>query len=105
VKWVCNDWSACQSDGTQSRFCVNNGTHEQRLAEFLHAVRIIYASTMSREALSYRSQRGMLDKDEQMALLVQRVSGLRCGDLFFPHIAGVGISFNSYASSRFFAIK
>ena len=30
---------------------------------------------MGREALLYRAQRGLLDRDEQMALLVQRVSG------------------------------
>lgn len=80
----------------ESIFCVNNGTQEQRLKEFLRAVRSIYASAMSREALAYRAQRGVLDKDEQMALIVQRVSGVKYENLFFPQLAGVGISFNSY---------
>jgi hypothetical protein len=81
----------------ESVFCVNQGTHEERLEAFLGAVRHVYASTMSREALAYRAKRGVLDRDEQMALLVQRVSGMQCGDLFFPHLAGVGVSYNSYA--------
>ena len=51
----------------------------ERLEDFLSAVRTIYASTMSEKALRYRAQRGLLDRDEQMALLVQRVSGAMHG--------------------------
>jgi len=80
----------------ESIFCVNNGTKEQRLEEFLKAVRVIYASTMSEEALAYRARRNVLDMDEQMALLVQRVSGTRYENIFMPQLAGVGFSYNSY---------
>jgi len=38
----------------------------------------------------------MLSKDEQMALLVQRVSGDMHNRLFFPQVAGVGYSYNPY---------
>jgi len=55
---------------------------------------------MSEKALSYRAQRGILDRDEQMSLLVQRVSGALYGRLFFPQIAGVGFSFNPYVWSE-----
>ncbi len=79
-----------------SVFCVNQGSREKRLEEFLHAVRTIYASTMSEEALRYRARRGLLARDEQMALLVMRVSGSAYGHLFYPQIAGVGFSFNPY---------
>jgi len=51
---------------------------------------------MSEEALVYRKERGILHKDEQMALLVQRVSGARNGALYFPHVAGVALSQNPY---------
>jgi hypothetical protein len=37
-----------------------------------------------------------LDQDEQMSLLVQRVSGGRYDNLFFPQIAGVALSRNPY---------
>jgi KaiC/GvpD/RAD55 family RecA-like ATPase len=80
----------------QSVFCANQGTPGDRLDTFIAAVRKVYASTMSKEALMYRAQRGLLDRDEQMALLVQRVSGAVYDDLFFPQIAGVGFSFNPY---------
>ena len=84
----------------ESVFCVNQGPRQKRLDDFLSAVRTIYASTMSEKALLYRAQRGMLEQDEQMALLVQRVSGAMHKDLFFPQLAGVGLSFNPYVWSK-----
>lgn len=80
----------------ESVFCSNQGTKEQRLQAFLDAVRRIYASAMSEEALTYRARRGALEQDEQMALLIQRVSGKPYGDFFFPQLAGVGLSYNPY---------
>jgi hypothetical protein len=51
---------------------------------------------MSPEALLYRAHRGLIDRDEQMAILVQRVSGAVHGHLFYPQVAGVGLSYNPY---------
>jgi len=84
----------------ESIFCVNQGPKQKRLSELLSAVREIYASTMSEAALTYRSQRGLLAQDEQMAILVQRVSGAIGGDMFYPHFAGVGLSYNPYVWSK-----
>ncbi len=83
----------------ESVFCANQGSTRQRLEDFKAAVRTVYASTVSEEALYYRKRRGLLDKDEQMALLVQRVSGAQHGRLYFPNIAGVGFSYNPYVWS------
>ncbi|MFA6450509.1 MAG: PEP/pyruvate-binding domain-containing protein [bacterium] len=80
----------------ESVFCANQGSRDKRLEDFLSAVRTIYASTMSEKALSYRARRGLLDRDEQMALLVQRVSGAMHKRLFYPQVAGVGYSYNPY---------
>jgi hypothetical protein len=85
----------------ESVFCANQGSREKRLDDFLAAVRAIYASTMSERALRYRAQRRLLDRDEQMALLVMRVSGEMHGRDFFPDMAGVGFSFNPYAWSEY----
>ncbi len=79
-----------------SVFCVNQGSREERLDALLNTVRQVYASAMSEKALRYRVARGLLGRDEQMALLVMRVSGDRYGEKFFPQIAGVGFSFNPY---------
>jgi len=80
----------------ESFFCTNQGTRQQRLAEFTDAVRKIYASSMSEDALMYRAKWGLLEKDEPMGLLVQRVSGAPHGRYFFPQAAGVALSFNPY---------
>jgi hypothetical protein len=81
----------------ESVFCVNQGSPAKRLEDFMSAVRTIYASAMSERALRYRGQRGLLDCDEQMSLLVQRVSGGMYGNLFYPQVAGVGLSYNPYS--------
>ena len=80
----------------ESVFCVNQGTEEERLAAFENAVRTVYASTMDPSALEYRLRRGLDRRDEQMAVLVQRVSGSYYGRFFLPCAAGVGYSHSAY---------
>lgn len=80
----------------ESVFCVNQGSPQERLEEFEQAVRTVYASTMDYSALEYRLLRGLDKKDEQMAILVQRVSGSYYGKYFMPGAAGVGYSHSAY---------
>ncbi len=80
----------------ESVFCCNQGTLSERLFTFEKAVRTVYASTMDASALEYRKRRGLAGRDEQMALLVQRVSGSRFADYYLPLAAGVGYSFSPY---------
>ena len=81
----------------ESVFCVNRGSLEERLAAFEEAVKIVYSSTMNISALEYRKLNGLDDTDEQMGLLVQRVSGSYHGDYLFPTAAGVGFSYSPYS--------
>lgn len=80
----------------ESIFLVNQGTPEERYEKFVRAILQVYASTLNEDALAYRLQRGLDKLDEQMALLVQRVSGIFHGKYFFPDVAGVGISYNAF---------
>ena len=80
----------------ESVFCGNQGTDEERLQKFEEAVQTVYASTMSLSALDYRKRRGLDQRDEQMAILVQRVSGSRYGSFFMPCAACVGYSASPY---------
>lgn len=84
----------------ESIFCANQGPREQRLQDLLAAIRTIYASSMGEKALRYRADRDMLERDEQMALLVMRVSGAMHDRNYYPQLAGVGFSFNPYAWDR-----
>ena len=62
---------------SMNRYSVQTGAPlGERLEEPENAIRTVYASTMSLSALDYRKRRGLDKRDEQMALLIQRVSGL-----------------------------
>ncbi len=80
----------------ESIFLANQGSPAERYARFVEAVQRVYASTMNEDALAYRLRRGLSKMDEQMALLVQRVSGSCRKEYFFPDVAGVGISYNAF---------
>jgi len=84
----------------ESVFCVNIGSLEERLLAFEAAVKRVYASTMDESALAYRLQRGLNKREEQMAILVMRVSGSLFDDIYMPCAAGVGYSYNSYRWDR-----
>lgn len=85
----------------RSEFCANQGNYEERMNSFLNAVKLVYASAINPDALSYRHKQGLGENDEQMAILVQRVSGIPYKQYFFPPLAGVAFSHNLYAwSSR-----
>ena len=84
----------------ESYFCVNRGSPEDRMEAFTDAVRNVYASTMNENALAYRLHKGLMDKEERMGLLVQRVSGNFHEHSYFPQIAGVGYSFNPFAWNK-----
>ena len=81
----------------ESVFCANRGTLEERLEEFEKAIKTVYASTMSLSALDYRKRRGLDKRDEQMALLIQRVSGSYYSSYYMPCAAGVGYSYSPYS--------
>ncbi|WP_372994937.1 PEP/pyruvate-binding domain-containing protein [Marinobacter sp.] len=81
----------------ESVFLVNQGSPEHRLAALENAIRQVYASSMSDEALHYRKQRGLHQREEPMALLIQRVNGRFHGRYYLPDAAGVGVSRNTFA--------
>ena len=81
----------------ESVFLVNQGAPEHRLAELENAIRQVYASSMSEDALVYRRQRGLDQREEPMALLIQRVNGRFHGRYYLPDAAGVGVSRNTFA--------
>ncbi len=81
----------------RSEFLANQGNPEERLEAFLKALKLVYASALNPDVLSYRMRQGLSEGDEQMAILVQRVSGMPYKNYFFPSLAGVAFSRNLYA--------
>ncbi len=80
----------------QSYFCPNQGSEDENLEALLEAIKRIFASTLNPDAISYRQQHGLIDYDERMAVLIQRVRGQKTGRRFFPTVAGVGFSHNPF---------
>jgi hypothetical protein len=76
-----------------SFFCPNQGTPKENLRDLTLAIRRVYASTYSPDALMYRRRMGLLDYDERMAILLQEVQGQPHRQFYFPTIAGVAYSF------------
>ncbi len=83
-----------------SFFCPNQGTPEEDLAALTNSIARVYASVLNPDALLYRQQMGLVDYDERMAILIQKVQGQRYHDLFFPTLAGVGFSHNPFRWNR-----
>lgn len=75
-----------------SFFCPNQGRAAENLRDLTLAIRRIYASVYSPDALIYRRRMGLLDYDERMAILLQVVEGGASGRYFFPTLAGVAFS-------------
>jgi hypothetical protein len=83
-----------------SFFCPNQGSPAENLAALTQAIARVYASVLSPDALLYRQRMGLVDYDERMGILVQKVQGQRYGDYFFPTLAGVGFSRNPFRWNR-----
>jgi len=76
----------------KSLFIPNRGTLEQRLASLEDAIAEVYASIFHPDPIEYRRERGLIDFQEQMGILIQEVVGREVGDMLFPVFAGVGFS-------------
>ena len=80
-----------------SIFLGNQGKLEDRLRALETAMKEVYSSVFSPDVMAYRRERGLLDYNERMCLLVQEVVGRRYGKYFFPTAAGVAVSRNNYS--------
>ena len=83
-----------------SFFCPNQGTPSENLAALSEAIKRVYASVHNPNALLYRRNKGLIDYDERMAVLIQKVVGNRFGPYLFPSIAGVAFSRNPFRWTR-----
>ncbi|MBI4485838.1 MAG: PEP/pyruvate-binding domain-containing protein, partial [Acidobacteria bacterium] len=78
----------------KSLFLANQGTKRERLGALLDAVAEVYASLFGPDPIEYRAERGLLDFQEEMAVMIQEVVGARVGRYFLPAYAGVAFSNN-----------
>ncbi|MGA2504509.1 MAG: PEP/pyruvate-binding domain-containing protein [Anaerolineales bacterium] len=79
-----------------SYFCPNQGNPTENLRALTEAIARVYASCVNPNALLYRHQKGLVDYDERIAVLIQFVEGQRYGRWFLPQASGVAFSRNLY---------
>jgi hypothetical protein len=79
-----------------SVFVANQGDIETRLTAFIRGLKQVHMSTFAQAPILYRKDHKLLDYDEKMSVLVQKMVGRRFGDYFFPFAAGVAFSHNPY---------
>lgn len=80
----------------KSLFLANQGDKPTRLASLLDAIAEIYASVFAPDPIEYRRERGLLDFNEEMGILLQEVVGQKVGGYFLPAFAGVAFSNNEF---------
>lgn len=80
----------------KSLFLANKGTKQERLEALIDAIEEIYASVFGPDPIEYRRERGLLDFNEEMGILIEEVVGRRAGRYFFPLFAGVAFSHNEF---------
>lgn len=78
----------------KSLFLANRGSKAERLAALVDAIAEVYASIFGPDPIEYRAERGLLDVNEEMGILIQEVVGTQVGRWFFPTFAGVAFSRN-----------
>lgn len=80
----------------KSLFVANQGTKQERLTALTDAIAEVYASVFSPDPIEYRSERGLLDYNEEMGIMIQEVVGTRVGKYYLPAYAGVVFSNNEF---------
>lgn len=80
----------------KSLFLANRGSENEKLNALTDAIGEVYASTLGPDPIEYRRERGLLDFDEEMGILIQEVVGNRVGPYYMPAFAGVAFSNNEF---------
>ena len=91
-----DSFEAAFSGKYKSLFLANTGNKKERLSALKDAIAEIYSSTFGPDPIEYRKERGLLDFQEEMGILIQEVVGNRIGKYFTPTFAGVAFSNNEF---------
>lgn len=74
----------------------NSRDTDKRLNDLTDAVKCVYASTFYEGAKKYLKATKNVIEEEKMAVIIQRISGIKHGSRFYPTFSGVARSINDY---------
>ncbi|MFW5663238.1 MAG: PEP/pyruvate-binding domain-containing protein, partial [Bacteroidota bacterium] len=80
----------------KSLFLGNQGSKKHKLETLMDAIAEVYASTFGPDPIGYRFEKGLLDFNEEMGIMIQEVVGKKVGKYFLPAYAGVAFSMNEF---------
>ena len=69
----------------------------KRFEQLILAIKLVYASTYCQNARAYVKSTFHRTEDEKMGVIIQKLTGERYGDYFYPSISGVAQSYNYYS--------
>ncbi len=69
---------------------------EKRLSQLIMAIKLVYASAYLKAPRSYARSTMHRTEDEEMAVILQQLTGMACKNYFYPTISGVAQSYNFY---------
>lgn len=73
---------------------------KHRLDQLITAIKMVYASTYFKAPRSYAKSTMHRTEDEQMAVVIQQLTGAEYNHYFYPAISGVAQSYNFYPISH-----
>ncbi|RLC06023.1 MAG: phosphoenolpyruvate synthase PpsA [Deltaproteobacteria bacterium] len=73
---------------------------EKRLERLILAIKLVYASTYLKAPRSYAKSTMHRTEDEEMAVILQQLTGMEFNNYFYPTISGVAQSYNFYPISH-----
>lgn len=77
----------------------NNNDPFARLRELVNTIKLVYASTFSKDAKDYIKMTSYRLEEEKMAVIIQKMVGTTHKTKFYPDISGVAKSYNFYPLS------
>jgi len=88
--------------GVYATKMIPNNQHDTdtRFKILVEAIKYVYASTFFKSAKSYMEATNKSITTEKMSAIIQEVVGCRFGDRYYPHVSGVGRSYNFYPSGH-----
>ncbi len=77
----------------------NDPDIDVRLRRLADAIKLVYGSTYMESAVTFSRSTHQRTEEEKMGVVIQKLTGVRYGDLFFPALSGVAQSYNFYPIS------
>ena len=78
----------------------NHPDKNVRLRQLMDAIKLVFSSVFLKSARNYIESINYKVEEEKMAVIIQETVGLNFNGYYYPHISGIGESYNFYPTSN-----